>query len=56
MFREMFKSKIHRATVTDKNLNYNGSLSVGPDLREAADLLIGEKAQVLNVNSGSMED
>jgi len=53
MQREMLKSKIFRATVTDARLDYEGSLAVGPELREAADLLVGEKILVVNCNTGS---
>ena len=50
--RTMLKSKIHRATVTDANLNYEGSITVDPLLLKAADILPGEKVEVLNVNNG----
>ncbi len=53
MQRQMLKSKIFRATITDAHLDYEGSLSLGPDLREAADLLLGEKVLVVNNNNGS---
>ena len=43
MFRTMMKSKIHRATVTEANLNYVGSITIDEDLMEAADLLENEK-------------
>jgi aspartate 1-decarboxylase len=52
MFREMFKSKIHRATVTEANLNYIGSITVDKELMEKADILENEKVQVLNINNG----
>jgi aspartate 1-decarboxylase len=52
MLREMMKSKIHRATITDANLDYVGSLTLDPLLMEAADLLPGEKVHVVNVNTG----
>ena len=52
MMREFFKAKIHRATVTDANLNYSGSISIDPVLLEAADILPHEKVQVLNLNTG----
>jgi aspartate 1-decarboxylase len=48
----MFKSKIHRATVTQAELYYEGSLTVDSDLLEAADLLEYEKVSVVNVNNG----
>ncbi len=53
MLREMLKSKIHRATITDADLNYEGSLSLCPKLRDAADLLVGEKVQIVNINNGA---
>lgn len=53
MTREMFKSKIHRATVTMAELYYEGSITVDKDLLEAADILPYEKVQVVNVNNGS---
>ena len=49
----MLHSKIHRATVTDANLNYEGSVSICPDLIKAAGLLINQQIDVLNCNSGS---
>lgn len=52
MFIEVLKSKIHRVTVTEANLQYIGSITLDPDLMEAANLLEGEKVQVLNVNNG----
>ncbi|MBS3872341.1 MAG: aspartate 1-decarboxylase [Firmicutes bacterium] len=51
--REMMKSKIHRATVTDANLNYEGSITVDSNLLDLADILPYEKVQVVNVNSGA---
>lgn len=48
----MFKSKVHRATVTEANLNYTGSLTLDADLMEAADMLPHEQVQVLNINTG----
>jgi aspartate 1-decarboxylase len=48
----MFKSKIHRAVVTQAELYYEGSLTVDSDLLEAADLLEYEKVSVVNVNNG----
>lgn len=53
MFLTMLKSKIHRATVTQADLNYVGSLTLDPVLMEAADILPHEKVQVLNVNTGA---
>lgn len=49
----MLKSKIHRATVTEANLNYVGSLTLDADLIEAAGMLIHEKISVLNINTGA---
>ena len=53
MLRRMKKSKIHRATVTDANLNYEGSITIDKDLLEAADILIGEQVQIVNINNGT---
>ena len=53
MYRMMCKSKIHRVTVTEANLNYEGSISIDKKLLAAADILQYEKVQVLNINNGS---
>jgi aspartate 1-decarboxylase len=53
MMRNMMKSKIHRATVTEANLNYVGSITIDEDLMEAADLWENEKVQVVNINNGA---
>ncbi|MFF2775691.1 aspartate 1-decarboxylase [Streptomyces sp. NPDC058052] len=53
MQRIMLKSKIHRATVTEANLNYIGSVTVDADLMDAADLLVGEQVHIVNINNGS---
>jgi aspartate 1-decarboxylase len=53
MQRMMFKSKIHRATVTGANLNYEGSLTVDADLLEAADILPYEQIHVWDVSNGA---
>lgn len=53
MMRIMLKSKIHGATVTATNLNYEGSLTLDADLIEAANLLPNEQVHVLNVTSGA---
>jgi aspartate 1-decarboxylase len=53
MFRTMLKSKIHRATVTQANLHYVGSLTVDEDLMDAADLLPGEQVAIVDVTNGS---
>lgn len=52
MQRIMLKSKIHRATLTGTDLNYEGSITVDPILLEAADILPGEQVHVLNLNNG----
>jgi len=52
MLITLCKSKIHRATVTDANLNYEGSITIDRKLMEAANLLPYEKVQVLNINNG----
>jgi aspartate 1-decarboxylase len=49
---ELLKSKIHRATVTEANLNYVGSITIDEDLMDAANVIEGEKVQVVNVNNG----
>ena len=51
--RTMLKSKIHRALVTDANLHYEGSVTVDPDLMEAADLLPYEQVHVLDIDNGA---
>ncbi|GLY79811.1 aspartate 1-decarboxylase [Actinoallomurus iriomotensis] len=53
MFRTMFKSKIHRATVTQADLHYVGSITIDEDLMEAADLLAGEQVQVVDIDNGA---
>lgn len=52
MLLTMFKSKIHRATVTEANLNYVGSITIDEDLLDAAGILPGEKVQIVNNNNG----
>lgn len=52
MNRLMFKSKIHRACVTQAELHYEGSLTIDEDLMDAADLLEYEKVSVVNINNG----
>lgn len=49
---EVLKSKIHRATITEANLNYVGSLTLDEELMEAANVIENEKVQVVNVNNG----
>ena len=51
-----FKSKIHRATVTGADLNYEGSVTIDADLMDAADILPNEQVQILNVNNGERFD
>jgi aspartate 1-decarboxylase len=53
MRRTMMKSKIHRATVTDANLHYQGSVTIDPVLMEAADILENERVDVLDVTNGN---
>lgn len=53
MFRTMMKSKIHRAVVTEANLNYMGSITIDEALMEAGDILPHEKVQVVNNNNGA---
>jgi aspartate 1-decarboxylase len=53
MHRTMLKSKIHRATVTDADLNYVGSITVDPELLEAADILEHEQVAVVDVDNGA---
>ena len=52
MNRVMFKSKLHRARITEADLYYEGSLTIDEDLMEAADLIPYEKVSVVNVNNG----
>lgn len=51
--RTMLKSKIHRATVTDGNIDYEGSITIDKKLMEEADILPYEQVQVLNINNGA---
>jgi aspartate 1-decarboxylase len=53
MFLQVLKSKIHRATVTEANLNYVGSITIDEELMDAAGLLEGERVQVVNNNNGA---
>ena len=53
MFRTMLKSKIHRAVVTQADLHYVGSLTLDEDLMDAADLLAGEKVQIVDIDNGA---
>ncbi|MFM7340715.1 MAG: aspartate 1-decarboxylase, partial [Bacteroidota bacterium] len=52
MERIMFKSKIHRATITQAELHYEGSLTIDTELMDAADLLPYEKVSIVNINNG----
>ena len=51
--RIMLKSKIHRARVTDGNINYEGSITIDKKLMKEADILPFEQVQVLNINNGA---
>lgn len=53
MLVELVKSKIHRVTVTEANLNYIGSITIDQDLMDAANILPGEKVQIVNNNNGA---
>jgi aspartate 1-decarboxylase len=53
MYRTMFKSKVHRATVTQADLHYVGSITIDADLMDAADLLPGEQVAVVDVTNGA---
>ncbi len=53
MRRTMMKSKLHRATVTEANLDYVGSITIDRDLMDAADLLVNEKVQVVDNDNGA---
>lgn len=50
---EMLKSKIHRATVTDADLTYEGSISIDPKLIKAANMMVHEKVDIYNCNNGA---
>ena len=49
---ELVKSKIHKVTVTDANLQYVGSITIDEDLMDASDIIENEKVQVVNINNG----
>lgn len=53
MLLHILKSKIHRATVTDANLNYQGSITIDKDLLEASNIQVNEKVQIVNNNNGA---
>ena len=52
MFIEVVKSKIHRVTLTEANLNYIGSITIDEDIMNAANMIENEKVQVVNINNG----
>lgn len=52
MLLEFLHSKIHRATVTDANLNYVGSITIDETLMQAANIKVGQKVDILDVNNG----
>ncbi len=52
MLRQFLNSKIHRATVTDANLNYVGSITIDEDFLDKANILEWEKVEILNINNG----
>ena len=49
---EVIKSKIHRVTVTQANLNYVGSITIDEELLDAANMIEGEKVQIMDINNG----
>ncbi|MBE3569921.1 MAG: aspartate 1-decarboxylase [Bacillales bacterium] len=53
MFRTLMNSKIHRATVTEANLNYVGSITIDEDILDAVGIAVNEKVQVVNNNNGA---
>ncbi|PYZ94543.1 aspartate 1-decarboxylase [Salipaludibacillus keqinensis] len=53
MFREMMSGKLHRATVTEADLNYVGSITIDEDLLDAVGMLENEKVQIVNNNNGA---
>ncbi|WP_307331308.1 aspartate 1-decarboxylase [Evansella vedderi] len=53
MYREMMSGKLHRATVTEANLNYVGSITIDEDLMDSVGILENEKVQVVNNNNGA---
>lgn len=56
MLRYMLKSKIHRAVVTEANLNYVGSITIDKELMDAADIIENEKVTIVNINNGQRFD
>jgi aspartate 1-decarboxylase len=53
MMRTMLRAKLHRLTVTETNINYEGSITIDKRLIKSADILPGEKVQVVNINNGA---
>jgi len=53
MYIEIMKSKIHRATVTEADLNYIGSITIDEDLMDASNLIENERVDIYNINSGA---
>lgn len=53
MFRTILKSKIQKATVTDTNIDYKGSITIDSEILDAADMIANEKVQVVNLNNGT---
>ena len=53
---EVLKSKIHRVSVTEANLDYVGSVTIDEELLEAANLIAGEKVQIVDINNGERTD
>lgn len=49
---DVVRAKIHRVTVTEADLNYEGSITIDPELLDASGIVVGEKVQVVNVNNG----
>ena len=56
MFIEVVKSKIHKVSVTEANLQYVGSITIDEDLMEAANIIENEKVQIVNINNGERLD
>ena len=53
---EMLYSKIHRATVSDANLNYVGSITIDEELMQASKLEVGQKVDIVNINNGEISN
>ena len=56
MLVEVLKSKIHRVTVTEADLNYIGSVTIDEDIMDAGNIIEGEKVQIVNINNGERLD